>query len=155
MASQITGISNLCSTVCLDQRKYQSSASLAFAKGIHRWPMDSPNKGQVTRKMFPFDYVIMGVVCVTQALGSRRKPPYRQGNNNNIMTWHDDVIKQEHFPRHWPFVRGLHQSPVNSPHRGQWRELWCFLWSGPVPTVEQTMETPVIWDAMALVMTSL
>ena len=34
---------------------------------------------------------------------------------------HDDVIKWEHFPRNWPFVRGIHRSPVNSPHIGQWR----------------------------------
>ena len=34
---------------------------------------------------------------------------------------HDDVIKWKHFPRHWPFVRGNHRSPVNSPHKGQWR----------------------------------
>ena len=34
---------------------------------------------------------------------------------------HDDVIKWKHFPRYWPFVRGIHRSPVNSPHRGQWR----------------------------------
>ena len=33
---------------------------------------------------------------------------------------HDDVIKWKHFPRYWPFVRGIHQSPVNSPHKGQW-----------------------------------
>ena len=33
----------------------------------------------------------------------------------------DDVIKWKHFPRYWPFVRGIHQSPVNSPHKGQWR----------------------------------
>ena len=33
---------------------------------------------------------------------------------------HDDVIKWKHFPRHWPFVRGIHRSPVNSPHKGQW-----------------------------------
>ena len=32
---------------------------------------------------------------------------------------HDDVIKWKHFPRHWPFVRGIHRSPVNSPHKGQ------------------------------------
>ena len=31
-----------------------------------------------------------------------------------------DVIKWQHFPRYWPFVRGIHQSPVNSPHKGQW-----------------------------------
>ena len=41
------------------QRKQQSSASLAFARGIHRSPVDSPHKGPVTQKMFPFDDVIM------------------------------------------------------------------------------------------------
>ena len=34
---------------------------------------------------------------------------------------HDDVIKWKHFPRYWPFVRGIHRSPVTSPHKGQWR----------------------------------
>ena len=33
---------------------------------------------------------------------------------------HDDVIKWKHLPRYWPFVRGIHRSPVNSPHKGQW-----------------------------------
>ena len=33
---------------------------------------------------------------------------------------HDDVIKWKHFPRYWPFVRGIHRSPVNSLHKGQW-----------------------------------
>ena len=39
---------------------------------------------------------------------------------------HDDVIKWKHFPRYWPYVRGIHQSPVNSPHRGQWRGTLMF-----------------------------
>ena len=34
---------------------------------------------------------------------------------------HGDVIKWTHFPRYWSFVRGIHRSPVNSPHKGQWR----------------------------------
>ena len=61
MASQITGVSIVYSAVCLgaDQRKQQSSASLAFVRGIHRSPVNSPHKGPVTRKMFPFDDVIM------------------------------------------------------------------------------------------------
>ena len=42
-----------------DQRKHQSSASLAFVRGIHRWPVNSPHKWPVTRKMFPFDDVVM------------------------------------------------------------------------------------------------
>ena len=39
---------------------------------------------------------------------------------------HDDVIKWKHFLRYWPFVRGIHQSPVNSPHKGQWRGALMF-----------------------------
>ena len=39
---------------------------------------------------------------------------------------HDEVIKWKHFPRYWPFVRGIHRSPVNSPHKGQWREVLMF-----------------------------
>ena len=39
-----------------------------------------------------------------------------------------NVIKWKHFPRYWPFVRGIHRSPVNSPHKGQWRgALMCSL----------------------------
>ena len=61
MTSQITVPSVIYSTVCsgADQRKHQSSASLAFVQGIHRWPVNSPHKRPVTREMFPFDDVIM------------------------------------------------------------------------------------------------
>ena len=41
-------------------------------------------------------------------------------------TWWDDVIKWKHFSRYWPFVRGIHRSPVNSPHKGQWRGALMF-----------------------------
>ena len=60
-ASQITGVSTVYSIVCsgADQRKPQSSASLAFVWGILRWPVKSHHKGPVTRKMFPFNDVIM------------------------------------------------------------------------------------------------
>ena len=61
MASQITSLTIVYSTVYLgtDQRKHQSSASLACVWGIHWWPVNSPHKWLVTRKMFPFDDVIM------------------------------------------------------------------------------------------------
>ena len=42
------------------------------------------------------------------------------------MLWHDDVIKWKHFPRNWPFVREIQRSPVNSPHKGQWRGALMF-----------------------------
>ena len=71
MASQITGVSIVCSTICsgADQRNHQSSASLAFVRGIHRWPVDSPHKGPITRKMFPLDDVIMNwIFFLTQTI---------------------------------------------------------------------------------------
>ena len=46
---------------------------------------------------------------------------------NTVQSWiytgtqDDDVTKRKHFPRYWPFLRGIHWSPVNSPHKGQWR----------------------------------
>ena len=39
---------------------------------------------------------------------------------------HDDVIKWKHFPRYWPFVQKIHRSPMNSPHKGQWRRALMF-----------------------------
>ena len=61
MASQITGVTIVYSTLHsgIDQRKHQSSASLAFVWGIHRWPVNSPHKAPMTHRMFPFDDVIM------------------------------------------------------------------------------------------------
>ena len=43
--------------------------------------------------------------------------------------FHEDVIKGKHFPRSWPFVRGIHRTPVNSSNKSQC--LWCLLWSTP------------------------
>ena len=61
MASQTTSLKIVYSTVYsgTNQVKHQSSASLAFVWGIHRWLVKSPHKGPVTRKMFPFDNVII------------------------------------------------------------------------------------------------
>ena len=56
--------------------------------------------------------------------------------DNHTRTWymdhlsyfmfHGDVIKWKYFPRYWPFVRGIHRSPANSPHKGQWRGALMF-----------------------------
>ena len=69
MASQITSLTIVYSTVYsgADQRKHQSSASQAFVRGIHHWPVNFPHKGPVTRKAFPFNDVIM--------------------SHNDVMTW--------------------------------------------------------------------
>ena len=67
MASQITRVWIVCSTVCssADQRRHRSSASLAFVKGIHQWLVNFPHKGQVTRKIFPFDDEILFLTKIT------------------------------------------------------------------------------------------
>ena len=54
-----------------------------------------------------------------------------QNCGNSHCSRHDDVIKWKHIPRYWPFVRGpfvrgIHRSPVNSPHKGQWRGALMF-----------------------------
>ena len=85
-------------------------------------PVNSPHKGPVTRKMFPFDDVVM--------IGSGRKG--RKGQViasakvdpdlcRHMAPLHDDIIKWKHFPRYWPFVRRIQRSPVNFPHKGQSR----------------------------------
>ena len=72
MASQITSLTIVYSTVYsgADQRKHQSSAPLAFVRGIHGWLVYSPHKVPETRKMSPFDDVIILRLC------KRRIPEY-------------------------------------------------------------------------------
>ena len=128
MAHQITGVSMVCTTVCsgADQTKHQSSASLAFMRGIRRWSVNSPHKGPVTRKIFPFDDVIMF---------KQRKSTqwFQRCTFRNIWTsypqefpHHDDVTKWKYFPRYWHFMRGIHRSLVNSLHKSQWRGTLMF-----------------------------
>ena len=70
MASQITSLTNVYSAVYsgADQRKHQSSPSLACARGIHRWPVNSPHKWPVMRKMFPLDDLIIEIALWNQLI---------------------------------------------------------------------------------------
>ena len=79
IASQITSLTIVFSAVYLDtdKRKQQSSASLAFVRGIHRRPVNSPHKWPVTRKMFPFDDVIMCGIHTRAILQRVHKPFFR------------------------------------------------------------------------------
>ena len=64
-------------------------------------------------------HLILMTASVTYYIWSNFNwPPYNMK--------HDDVIKWKHFPRYWPFVREIHRSPVNSPHKGQWRGALMF-----------------------------
>ena len=72
---------------------------------------------------------------------------HRLGDPNQFDR-HD--VKCNDFPRYWSFVKGIHRSSVVSLTKVSNAELWCFQWSA-----EQTIRAPVIWDAIALIMTPL
>ena len=126
MASQITSVSVINWTVCSggDQRKHQSSASLAFVRGIHRWPVNSPHKVPVTWKMFPFDDVIMStwIFCIIRS--DDYPVPVNQPYNHNKSKQHKTL---------WIFLG--HTQILYNPSKGEvssWRqqthgELWSHL----------------------------
>ena len=161
-ASQITGLTIVCSTVysSADQRKHQSSASLAFGRGIHWWPVNSPHKRPVVYEadvvhpqLWGYVYSLLfqwflGLLIV--CLKTIRWPTVEHPDLPPAwaLVIHDDVIKWKHFRVNWPFVRGIHWSPVDSHHKGQKRRALMFSL-----ICEQTIE--VIWDVIALIMTSL
>ena len=132
-----------------DQRKHQSSASLAFTGDL--W-IPCTN-GQLRGKCFhlmtsswitgthqplvsrhlPFNLIRRPSVWSVTEVGKQvsSHPHHRYWNaiapETLAISWyHDGVIKWKHFPRYWPFVRGIHRSPVNSPHKGQWRGALMF-----------------------------
>ena len=79
---------------------------------------------------------------------------WRTASEGLRLALHDDVIKWKHFPRYWPFVRGIHRKPVNSAHKGQWRgafsvSLICACINGWENKVRL-----LIWDAIAPIMAS-
>ena len=140
MTSQITSLTIVYSTVYsgTDQRKHQSSATLAFVRGINRWPVNSPHKWPVTRKRFPFDDVIMWYIILQANVlrGILMKTRWR----------HD----METHKAWLPLCEEIHHSPMVSSHAGS-SMLWCFLFCLFKQVVKQTIELPVIWDAMILI----
>ena len=93
IASQITSLTIVYSTVYsdADQRKQQSSGSLAFVRVIHQWSVNSPHKWPVTRKLFPFDDVFM----VRQRSGGRQHVAFfiaggLCSHDDNVL-WHAGV----------------------------------------------------------------
>ena len=128
-ASQITSLTIVYSTVYLraDQRKHQSSASLTFVRGIHRWPLNFPHKGPVMRKMFPFDEVIMHkwkgsfsrknqtpsldartMALAVTILSSLPKMISSIGNKH----WYEEMM---HFDSNYPFAL-VHWKPNNNKY---------------------------------------
>ena len=119
----------------------------------HRSPVDSSHKGQwggalmssficawangwannrdaddLRRHRAHYDTAVMwwGKQLYRQIILMNLFKIYRGARTAGGITGHDDVFKLKHFPRYWPFVGGIHRSPVNSPHKGQWRGALMF-----------------------------
>ena len=144
MASQITNITIVFSTFYsgADQRKHQSSASLAFVRGIHWWPVNTPHKWPVTLNFFSFDDVIMKIACESGSaylgeanfvlIGHNRKPTspvtkfsfMTMSSNGNIFRVTGHLCGE--FTGH----RWIARTKASDA------ELWCFLCSAPEQTIE-------------------
>ena len=132
IASQITSLTIVYSTVYsdADQRIHQSSASLAFVRGIHRGPVNSPHKWPVTRKMFPFDDVIM-LCCGEATWGAgdaqlwtiMRCVSSNQLIRRYMMTSSSENIFRVTGPL-WGEFTGHRWIPLTKASNA---ELWCFL----------------------------
>ena len=95
------------------------------------------------------------VIFVNRHYKSNKNGIDQRYKHNKAHQNHDDVIKWKHFPRYLPFMRestGHRWIPLTKASN---TELWYFLWSASEQTTEQALETPVICDAIALIMTSL
>ena len=137
MTSQITSLTVVYSTVYsgADQRIHQSSASLAFVRGIHRWPVNSPHKWPVMRKMFPFDDVIMNHTITLVSVSHPRMIWVNESRDSlgtyDLTTTKRSKIKPPHSRVHWG-QHGAHLGPTGL----RWAPCWphelcylrCFMW---------------------------
>ena len=157
MVCQITSVSNIYSTVYsgADQRKHQSSAPLAFVRGIHRSPVNSSHKGPVTGKMFPFDDVIMGCLWTRRSRSIKRcilycctdsSEPYidvRRRYENELIEWR--ILGHHWFynglsPIRRQAVIKLNDDSLLSESLGMnFSEIWIEIW------IEKKASEKVVW----------
>ena len=143
MATQITGHSTVCSGPTIwsvwHQRKYQSSALLILCEGDQ--PVAgyfSSQKASNAANVSTFrllstnvKFAIWGQRMWGLAFCRTEMPSLAWHRSDRWLSerpqhFHDDVIKWKRFPRCWPFVGGIHRSPVNSPHKVQWHGALMF-----------------------------
>ena len=97
--------------------RFQNTTTQQRANGIHNcWDVINNRQLMFQMLMTLHNTTIIPVRCRSLALSHRCV----------MFIFQDDVIKWKHFPRYWPFMREFHRSPVNSPHKGQWRGALMF-----------------------------
>ena len=142
MASQITSLTIVYWTVHsrADQRKHESSASLAFVWGIHRWPVNSLHKWPVTRKMFPFDEGIMNTLGVDQCF-----PAQMVSNAEDVFIWW----------RHYNRYQWLHVVRTIMSTHSSWHAVWshCVCDSMYSYLQPSTMSSALVFHEIPLLIT--
>ena len=139
MVSQIASLTTVYSTVYsgADQRKHQSSMTLAFVRGIHRGLVNSPHKWPVTRKMFPFDDVIMMTLIHYAAL--LHKEPC--SNMEKFLMWNHHHASVLHNPW-WPCSQVMeHPSHIDYPDVNLIWQWSISHWINPNDTTDQSLPT--------------
>ena len=160
MASQSTGVSIIYSIVCFRRipKKKQSSASLAFVRGIQRWPLNSAHKGKVTRKMFPFDDISMIMRFTWTTHISPSRPTYHEYSGeklpylflwNILQTFPVMTISghQATCPRRPPFLRMRYWFSTNT-HRSH-IDIVRLILTIVVAAAKIHQKTIVVWDIEA------
>ena len=136
-----------------NKEQHQISSSLAPCEGNHRWldwSVTKPRQSVASYRKFLISFQWRhnerdGVShywrhdCLLNRFFRRKSTRiceiripwhfvslHKNANYNACLPFHDDVIKWKHFPRYWPFVRGIHRPPVNSSHKSQCREAVMF-----------------------------
>ena len=152
MKSQITSLTIVYSTIYsgADRRKRQSSASLTFVRRIHRWPVNSPHKWPVTRKIYPFNDVIMAMnrmdntpvstciyllvvyyTCVTKVSNTGQNKENRQSSSWQILRyqWYLCMMTSSFgniFRVTGPLCGEFTGHRWNLRHKGQWHGALMF-----------------------------
>ena len=127
-------------------------------KVLISWPVATSHDHNQCRSISMKPYVITRPQWVTVYWsiwdGHMFWQPSQTLHNSAFITYaQDDVIKWKHFPRYWPFLfTGYQWIP---PTKASDAKISCLLWSAPEQTFELTIDTPVIWDVIVLVTTSL
>ena len=100
-----------------------------FLSGLPHWCMPGDNWWHWMYDWWPWLVVVCDCVMSSQVKDASDMLAAALEQMDGLLAGqriHDDVIKWKHFPCYWPFVRGIHLSPVNSPRKGQWRGALMF-----------------------------
>ena len=113
-----------CHWICVFWRKFSGVKRACWTTGSWRSCLSLEVVSSIPAGSTIIYRFLCGFICVSLCQSIKIKPTNMLIRIYSILL--DDVINWKQFPRYLPFVRGIHQSPGNSPHKGQWRGALMF-----------------------------